>query len=116
MQVLQQLFLSLWQMIRMLLHPVFLIPLIICGLIFLKNYLDYKKGTYYQVTKLPYLAVLWDKGRYGEFLTYKYLKRWEEKGAKFLFNVYVPKENGETAEIDVLMLCPQGIFVRFFDV
>jgi hypothetical protein len=35
----------------------------------------------------------------------------ETDGAKFLFNIYIPKENGETSEIDVLMICPHGIFV-----
>ena len=35
----------------------------------------------------------------------------EANGAKFLFNVYIPKGNGETTEIDVLMICSKGIFV-----
>jgi hypothetical protein len=60
---------------------------------------------------LPYSSVKRDIGRYGEYLTYKYLKKFENKGSKFLFNVYLPKENGETSEIDVLMISPKGIFV-----
>lgn len=71
----------------------------------------YKQGAYYQVTKHPFLAVCTDKGRYGEYLTYKYLKHMETKGAKFLFNVYIPKREGETTEIDVLMICAKGVFV-----
>lgn len=63
------------------------------------------------VTKLPYLTVLNDSGRHGEFLIYKSLKYMEEQGAKFLFNVYIPKDNGETTEIDVLMICQKGIIV-----
>ena len=39
------------------------------------------------------------------------LKSYENKGAKFLFNVYLPKGEGETTEIDVLMICSQGIYV-----
>lgn len=57
-----------------------------------------------------------DKGAYGEYLI------WEElrcvgassdncKLVKFLFNAYIPKGDGTTAELDVIMLCPQGIFV-----
>ena len=39
------------------------------------------------------------------------MKCFENDGAKFLFNVYIPKDNGETTEIDVLMISPKGIFV-----
>ena len=73
--------------------------------------MQYKSSSYYQSTKHPYLAVLFNKGRYGEYLTYKRLRKAEKDGAKFLFNLYIPKENGETTEIDVLMLCSKGIFV-----
>jgi hypothetical protein len=90
---------------------IFLIPIII-QLVkdFIRNK-EYKKGTYYQITKLPYSSVENNLGRYGEYLTYKYLKSFEVNGAKFLFNIYIPKENGETSEIDVLMISPKGIFV-----
>ncbi len=72
---------------------------------------QYKATTYYADTKIPLLMLINDKGRLGEYLTFKYLKGFEKQGAKFLFNVYVPKEDGETSEIDVLMLCSKGIFV-----
>lgn len=73
-----------------------------------RNYMD---SAYYQITKLTYREVKHDTGRYGEYLTYKYLKSMESMGAKFLFNVYIPKEDDTTTEIDVLMLCSKGIFV-----
>mgnify|MGYP003291389636 CR=1 FL=1 len=44
-----------------------------------------------------------DLGRIGEYLSYKKLKSYESLGAKFLFNVYVPKEKGETSEIYVTL-------------
>lgn len=72
---------------------------------------NYKKGTYYKITKVPLLQVRSDIGKYGEYLIYKNLKKYEEAGAKFLFNVYIPKENDETTEIDVLMISSKGIFV-----
>lgn len=72
---------------------------------------NYKKSAYYSVTKNSYLSVLFNKGRYGEYLTYQYLRHYEEQGARFLFNVYIPKGNGETTEIDVLMISTKGIFV-----
>ena len=68
-------------------------------------------STYYKVTKKPFLAMRTDVGTYGEYCIFKLLKSYENKGAKFLFNVYLPKGEGETTEIDVLMICSQGIYV-----
>ncbi len=72
---------------------------------------QYKKTTYYKITQVPYLAMRADVGRFGEYLTYKYLSSYEKEGARFLFNCYLPRDNGETTEIDVLMLYKSGIYV-----
>lgn len=91
----------------------FIVVLLLAFLIFVfwwKNK-EYKKTAYYQITNNSLLQVRFDSGLYGEYLTYKYLKVQEEKGAKFLFNLYVPKANGETSEIDVMMIHPKGVFV-----
>lgn len=52
-------------------------------------------------------------GRHGEKLTERELKLVKLFGRKgrILRNVYVPKENGETSEIDVLFITQKGIFV-----
>ena len=71
----------------------------------------YKKTSYYQITKIPYFTMQRDKGRLGEYETYRLLKSFEKKGARFLFNVYLPKGNDETTEIDVLMIDRNGIIV-----
>ena len=111
LEQLQRLFMSMLQLVLLFLNPVILIPAIIIIIVLVKKNKEYKSGAYYQVTKLPYLSVRHNTGRYGEYLTYKYLKHMEANGAKFLFNVYIPKGNRETTEIDVLMICPKGIFV-----
>lgn len=52
-------------------------------------------------------------GRRGEKLTERELK-WVKlfgRDGKVLRNVYIPKENGETTEIDVLYITQKGIFV-----
>lgn len=91
---------------------ILLIPTIIIIIVVLvKKNEAYKKSTYYQITKLPYFSVKYNTGRNGEHLTYKHLKQFETSGARFLFNIYVPKENGETTEIDLLMICKKGLFV-----
>lgn len=73
--------------------------------------LNYENSSYYKITKLPLYVVENNLGYYGEYLTYKNLKSFEEKGAKFLFNLYLPTEDNKTTEIDVLMICSKGVFV-----
>lgn len=111
LELLVQLFKTVLQLFLVLLNPVFLIFLIIIILVYAKRMKDYKDSAYYQVTKAPYLSIRHDLGKWGEYLTYRHLKKFENDGAKFLFNVYIPKENGETTEIDVLMISKKGIFV-----
>ena len=94
-----------------LLAPAIVLAVLIVLVVFIKEYIEYKSGTYYSVTRLPYIKMRSDLGRYGEYLIYKRLRKFEKSGAKFLFNVYVPKDNGETSEIDALMICTEGIFV-----
>ena len=95
-----------------------MIGILLCALLWgyilflvFKKKTKYKKSSYYQVTKRPYSSVRNDKGLYGEYLIYEYLEHFTEIGAKFLFNVYIPKDNGKTTEIDLLMICSKGIFV-----
>ena len=99
-------------MFEILLNPItFWVVVILVASYLIKNS-QYKKTSYYKVTNTPLLALRGNVGKYGEYLIYKKLRNYETKlGAKFLFNVYIPKENGETTEIDVLMICSKGIFV-----
>ena len=91
--------------------PIGLSVIAILVLLFIKDYYEYKKSSYYSITHNSYLSVNFDIGKYGEYLTYKELKKYEHTGAKFLFNAYIPKENDGTTEIDVMMICSKGIFV-----
>ena len=97
-------------LLLILLNPAVLI-LMVFAIILAKENKEYKESAYYRITKQPYISIHYNAGRYGEYLIYKRLKHMEANGAKFLFNVYIPKRNGETTEIDVLMICPKGIFV-----
>ena len=72
---------------------------------------NFKNTTYYKITKNSILKTIIDKGRYGEYLIYKRLRRLEGKKGRFLFNVYIPKEDGTTTEIDALMITSKGILV-----
>ena len=72
---------------------------------------EYMETTYYKSTKIPLSQLKYDAGKYGEYLIYKELQWLEQCGARFLFNAYIPKKNGKTSEIDVIMICDRGIFV-----
>ena len=53
------------------------------------------------------------KGKYGERLTereLRFVQLFGRKG-KILRNIYLPKDNGETSELDVIFITQKGIFV-----
>lgn len=76
----------------------------------IKRKKEYEKTEYYLQTKNTYMSVRFNKGRLGEFYTYKYLKALSGY-KRFLFNIYLPKEKGDTTEIDVILLHESGIYV-----
>ena len=68
----------------------------------------YEKTEYFAQTHHAYRKLRGDKGLLGEYCIYTYLK--PLKGHKrFLFNCYLPKEDGETTEVDVILLHESGI-------
>ena len=71
----------------------------------------FRQSTYYKMTGNGYFEIISDTGKYGEYLTYQKLKVYEVDGGKFLFNCYLPKGDGTTTEIDVLLIHSTGIFV-----
>lgn len=52
-------------------------------------------------------------GKYGEKLTERELKfvQFFGRKGKILKNIYLPKDNGETSEVDVIFITKKGIFV-----
>lgn len=91
---------------------IFLAVIVIIVLLFLdyRKRKKYQESEYYAVTKNSYESVHKDKGKYGEYLIYKYLLPLQGD-KKFLFNCYLPRENGKTTEIDVILLHNSGIYV-----
>ena len=72
---------------------------------------NYESSAYYQITGCPYRTLKNDLGKRGEYMIYRCLQSYESQGAKFLFNCYLPRANGKTTEIDVLMIYKSGIYV-----
>lgn len=79
------------------------------------NYLywedKFSKSIYATQTNNTLRETLNDPGRAGEAGIYFALQGFEDEGARFLFNLYIPKANGQTTEIDILMISRNGIFV-----
>ena len=72
---------------------IFLLALLLGVAVYVVQKKQYEKTEYYQQTHYAYGSVRFNKGRLGEFYTYKYLK--SLAGYKRdLFNLYVPKSNG----------------------
>ncbi len=71
---------------------------------------QYEKTDYYAQTGNDFDDVDNDLGKRGEYLTSEKLKSLQGY-KKYLYNCYFPKENGETTEIDVILLHESGIYV-----
>lgn len=92
-------------------HPIAVLVVLILLILVVKRGREYVNNSYFQITRKQLEDVKEDRGTLGEYLIYKKLKKFEKRGARFLFNVYLPKNDGGTTEIDILMICHQGIVV-----
>ena len=75
-----------------------------------KRYNRYQRTAYNDASGKSVFNTLFDTGNYGEYLTYSCLENLGEQH-KLLMNVYLPKGDGTTTEIDLIMISSTGIFV-----
>lgn len=87
-----------------------LTPFIVIAVTVLPKYFKHKKSTYKVASGNGFLKTLLDKGNYGEFLTFDYLEKLDGHH-KLMTNLYIPKKDGSTTEIDLIMLSETGIYV-----
>ena len=92
-----------------LLMPIVLL-LIMSSIALLPKYFKFKDSDYRSESGNSFSKTLFDKGNYGEFLTFSYLEKLDIL-KKLLVNVYVTKDDGSTTEIDLIMICSAGIYV-----
>ena len=76
---------------------------------FVRTYRFYQ-STYARATGNGYLQTMRDPGMRGEYAVACALER-SGAGKHVLFNVYVPRPDGTTSEVDVLAIMPWGIIV-----
>jgi hypothetical protein len=71
---------------------------------------NYDKSNYKKESGNKFLGVMMDKGKYGEYLSFNILEK-INGASRILTNVYLPKGNGETTEIDLVYIHETGIYV-----
>ena len=76
----------------------------------LPNQDRFKSSGYKDASGHSLFETILDPGRNGEFLIYSCLERFGEEH-KLLTNVYLPKDDGTTTEIDLIMITATGIYV-----
>ncbi|KOS68961.1 hypothetical protein AEA09_10655 [Lysinibacillus contaminans] len=86
--------------------------LIIIVVIFYVKQQNFKSSAYHKLTNNKMLAVIFNKGRYGEYLTSRIIEKYALTSHKQLVNVYVPKRNSaEMTELDLLYIDRTGVYV-----
>lgn len=90
---------------------IFLLSILIPVIGYIIDAHKYKSSQHYKQTGQSYASVRFNKGKNGEYKTYKKLRQYESNGAKFLFNVYIPTYESGFTEIDVIMISPRGVVV-----
>lgn len=85
---------------------------IVVAVIFYFKQKDFSESTYGQLTNDKMLAVFFNKGKYGEYLTSRIIEKNALTSHKQLVNVYVPKRNSdELTEVDLLYIDRTGLYI-----
>lgn len=92
-----------------LLYVLAILYIIIAGL-FLYLFLAFQKSSYKQVSQNNFLKAFFNKGYWGEYKIFADLER-ASSYHKLLTNLYIPRTDGTTTEIDLLFINNKGIFV-----
>ena len=88
------------------------IPLFLLIFLFskFKKKSNFNKSQYKSETDFSYAEVMKDKGKLGEYNIFCELEKLKGNKA-ILANTYIPKYNGQTTEIDLIMIHETGIYV-----
>jgi len=92
------------------LESIILLAVFIYCIFLIPKYISFRNSTYKDASGNSFLRTIYDKGKYGEFLTFLYLEKLSSY-KRLMTNLYLPKSNEETTEIDLLMLTEKGIYV-----
>jgi hypothetical protein len=82
----------------------------VIGLMIMNRYLMFRRSRYGEVSGINFWQIVFNIGNYGEFLTFNKLEKLPGE-SKLLTNIYIPKSDGTTTEIDLLLINSKGIYV-----
>ncbi|WP_374723933.1 nuclease-related domain-containing protein [Calidifontibacillus erzurumensis] len=89
----------------------FIVLVIFIGaIVFVPRYFTFRGSNYKTASGNSFLKTLFDRGNYGEYLTFLYLEK-IEGNKRLLTNLYIPRKDGTTTEIDLIMISEKGIYV-----
>lgn len=89
---------------------IFIVPLCIAVIFkLISTYIGFKASKYCKFNNIKFFKLIYDKGYYGEYLTFKKLEQ-EYPNSVIMTNIYIPHNNINT-EIDLLMIHKTGIYV-----
>ena len=86
------------------------LPLALILIIYLICTLPYYTGAYFRGTHLPYLRLRFHKGMWGEYRLFRAANRLSGRKA-WLFNLYLPKQDRATTEVDAVLIHESGVYV-----
>ena len=87
-----------------------LILIISYSIILVPRYIKFKNSKYKDISGNRFINIIFDKGNFGEFLTFYELEKISNNGL-ILSNLYIKKNDSNTTEIDLLMIDETGIYV-----
>jgi hypothetical protein len=105
-----QILAPLLSLLLIILFFTFIFMAIIFTIWFLFKSSSFNNSTYKQESGNGFFKTVLNKGNYGEFSTYIMLEKLRIN-KKLITNLYIPLKNGNTTEIDLVMICNFGIFV-----
>ncbi|WHY79931.1 nuclease-related domain-containing protein [Neobacillus sp. WH10] len=74
------------------------------------KYLQFKGTNYQKASGNTFLRTLFNTGNYGEYLTFSKLEKLPGH-YRLMTNLYLPKKDGSTTEVDLIMLHETGLYV-----
>lgn len=105
-----QIFAPLLSLMLIILFFIFIFAAVCFAIWFAFKSSSFNNSTYKQASGNGFFKTTLNKGNYGEFLAYKTLEKLRAN-KKLITNLYIPIKNGNTTEIDLIMICNFGIFV-----
>lgn len=88
----------------------FWLPIIFISFLVLRIYLPFRNSEYKIESGNGFFETHFNKGNFAEYLIFRYLEKINVH-SKIMTNLYIPREDGTTTEVDVMMISTKGIFV-----